>query len=662
MATIIDSLVVQLTLDAQPFQKGQQQAEAALNDLKGKATGAGQAIEKTEQALNKTGKTSEGSAQKIDKTNNALDGLSDKATDAEKALDKVDEAFDDVSEAAEKTGKEVKGTGEATQKTGKNLEETGDKGSDAFRKVSRQALAFIAVLTAGKGIKSFTADTIHSNVALANNARNIRESAGTLGAWQRVAQATGNTAEDVSGSIGSMLSQSMTPEGNSQLSLMFAQLGVKGQKANGELKQMSELIPELAAAAKRVSPQFFNAVMRQSGVSQGFINMLEEGPDKLRDLYSALKDSAPTDEDVKASQQLLRDWTELTAQSEKLGRTLLTSLAQPLHTILTDIIALEKEHPKMVSGLATGGAAVGGFLAALIPLMTAVSGYKFLKTLSNLSKLADVMKSGGGKVVADVVKEAPKVGMLSKVARFGVRFLGPLGTALMAKDMLNSSLGKDDMVPRNSNGRHFAVDNPEAFNTFAASVAKIENAAYNQRGGYNNAYLGKYQMSTDAIKDGARVLGISAPTSEQFLSDPALQERLFAGYTKSNEMSLDARNSFFRNSSDADKLALLAYAHNQGAGGASQFIKSGESKRDGFGTDARMYYDSVKANLAAQNAAMAQASVVRNVTHGDTTTTTNSHNLTINATGANASEVRNALKTAFSTPQFQAKQNNVGMM
>ena len=166
MATIIDSLVVQLTLDAQPFQKGQQQAEAALNDLKGKATGAGQAIEKTEQALNKTGKTSEGSAQKIDKTNNALDGLSDKATDAEKALDKVDEAFDDVSEAPEKTGKEVKGTGEATQKTGKNLEETGDKGSDAFRKVSRQALAFIAVLTAGKGIKSFTADTIHSNVAL----------------------------------------------------------------------------------------------------------------------------------------------------------------------------------------------------------------------------------------------------------------------------------------------------------------------------------------------------------------------------------------------------------------------------------------------------------------------------------------------------------------
>lgn len=141
------------------------------------------------------------------------------------------------------------------------------------------------------------------------------------------------------------------------------------------------------------------------------------------------------------------------------------------------------------------------------------------------------------------------------------------------------------------------------FNTYRKTVAYIESTGsggYAAVGGSGNHYEGAYQMGKAAKTDAARILGISVPSREQFLSNPDLQERMFDAYTMMNHKTLMRVNSKYRSLPPKEKLAVLGYAHNQGAGGASEWINSGISRRDGFNTDASKYYNAVAGNLGIE--------------------------------------------------------------
>ena len=233
-------------------------------------------------------------------------------------------------EAATAFGKVTQGA----TKMGKDVSAGVDTAADSFRSLQRNALAFFAVLTAGKTLKAFIADTTSSNVAAGNLARNLGTSVNSLTTWQKAAQAMGGTAEDVSGSMGSLVSQFQTIEGRRNLGLVFGQLGVRLNGANGQLRSMNELIPDLAASAQRLGPQLFSALGGQAGFSQGFINLLEQGPGKVQALYKSLQKYAPTERDTRASAQLYEDWNKLTAQSEAFGRSIMTDLSPEVHQLM----------------------------------------------------------------------------------------------------------------------------------------------------------------------------------------------------------------------------------------------------------------------------------------------------------------------------------------
>lgn len=222
-------------------------------------------------------------------------------------------------------------------KMGDSVSTAVDSAGDAFHALERRALAFFAVLTAGKTLKAFISDTTSSNVAAGNLARNLGVSVKSLTTWQKAAESMGGSAEDVSGSLGSLVSQFQTIEGRRNLGMTFGQMGVQLQNAQGNLRDFTEMMPDLARAAQRLGPQMFSALGSQAGFSQGFINLLEQGPERIQKLYKSLQAYAPTERDTKASAQLMEDWTKLTAQSEAFGRSIMTELTPELHDFLNMI-------------------------------------------------------------------------------------------------------------------------------------------------------------------------------------------------------------------------------------------------------------------------------------------------------------------------------------
>ena len=164
-----------------------------------------------------------------------------------------------------------------------------------------------------------------------------------------------------------------------------------------------------------------------------------------------------------------------------------------------------------------------------------------------------------------------------------------------------------EVPPHASNAQYFAEGGSVAqsdmfsgnnWDLYRSAVASIESAGhddpYSIMGGFNKHYVGKYQLGSDAIGDAARFLKMeTVPSREQVRKDPAMQERLFNAFTQANHASLLSRSEKYRNMDPAAQQRVLGYAHNQGAGGANEYLRTGQAGVDGWGTSGLKYSNTI---------------------------------------------------------------------
>jgi hypothetical protein len=137
-----------------------------------------------------------------------------------------------------------------------------------------------------------------------------------------------------------------------------------------------------------------------------------------------------------------------------------------------------------------------------------------------------------------------------------------------------------------------------ALDIYGQSVGQIESGnRYEITGGYNNHYQGRYQMGRDALADVG--VGFTAADREDFLADPEAQDAAFRAFTLQNHATLSRLSRRYREMPRTEQLGILGYAHNQGAGGAIDYLRTGTAGRDGFGTNPEIYINAVRNGLAA---------------------------------------------------------------
>lgn len=112
-------------------------------------------------------------------------------------------------------------------------------------------------------------------------------------------------------------------------------------------------------------------------------------------------------------------------------------------------------------------------------------------------------------------------------------------------------------------------------------------------GGAGGHYYGMYQFGTAATQTTSAFLKDSI-SKEDFESNQNLAEKHFDALSYLNHKAL-SKNDEYNSLSPLKKLAVLGYAHNQGAGGARKWLQSGVEGRDAFGTSGKKYYDAILA-------------------------------------------------------------------
>jgi hypothetical protein len=136
----------------------------------------------------------------------------------------------------------------------------------------------------------------------------------------------------------------------------------------------------------------------------------------------------------------------------------------------------------------------------------------------------------------------------------------------------------------------------EQFNAYKQGVADIEGARYNQMGGAGKRFAGRYQMGSGEIASAAAVMGLPNPSQQEYLSDPALQEKIYMGRTILMNRKMMQLSSEYTKMSQLERLSVLAGAQ-LGEGNLTDYLK-GKSVADSKGVEIQRWINSAKARLA----------------------------------------------------------------
>lgn len=452
MPTMIDSLVVSLELDAKAVVKGQKRAEGVFK--------------KVEDSARRMGDEVDGSSRK------AGSALVKVEKGAEKAADAMEEGGKKSQEALEKTE-------EKAEKTAAHISKSGEEASEFFTKMRSQALAFFAVLTAGKSLKAFTSDTVNAGANLGRTARRMNMARRDVYALQKSVESVGGSGDAATAALQNMQTALTDPEQAAQFSKNMQQLGVSDgfNFQTGQITDVSKLYQNLAENRSKLSNAPRVALLQSIGLDQGSIDLILKGGDAVKSTFSTYRElGSRIEANADEAEKLQAKYKELVEQNRVYAQELDGKLL-PALTAVTDAFAtMEKQHPILAEGAIGAAAAIAGIGTAVLGVMSIVGGFKFLRALSRIEKLAEAgkgaektekeVKEGDGegeaakegageasakKTVAEAAPAASKASRLARVARLASRVgsgLNLAGDAYLIGDTFwngaEPSLSKDD--------------------------------------------------------------------------------------------------------------------------------------------------------------------------------------------------------------------------
>ncbi|GBQ32285.1 hypothetical protein HLH34_04445 [Gluconacetobacter azotocaptans] len=409
--------------------------------------------------------------------------------------------------------------------------------------------------------------------------------------------------------------------------------------------KMFERIAQKIRAIRDPAARTIAAFAAFGGAAQGLMPILNETEDQYQaDVRLADKYGASTERNTDAARRFNHSFVALRLASEGFGDSLAESLSpalEDLNGFFADLINNNREWISQKAGeyardfarwMRNGGwqeikdrihrvydeisgvvDGLGGWLdtakqiamigaelwGASVVLRIGQVGMAILSLATSYRTLQAAKEAAAA---AGGASSVAKGGVLAAVGRFGLGAAKRTALGWAAYEALHPSYTASNDTLSSDLRRSLRSDptkNDGLFGIYARSVAAIEHARYDQMGGAGGAYAGRYQMGRGAITDAARWLHEAVPSQAQFLNDPGMQERFFRAYTASNQATLNAYSGSFRRMTDQQRLEVLGYAHNQGAGAALTFLSTGRVGSDANGTPGTAYSDLIARNLAA---------------------------------------------------------------
>ncbi len=240
------------------------------------------------------------------------------------------------------TNESLKHTREETARTARDMEARGKQAAMFFSKVRNEALALLAVFTAGMGIKNFVSSTVESTASLARLSGNLNMSAKDLAEWQLAAKNAGGSVEGITNQLKESADQvAKFKRGMAAETLpAFFQFGGKAEDlkdGNTYLQARARIVPDLCKTDRARAALAANMM----GLDPQQFNLYKEGPEGIA--RRRREQSGPAGELAAASdraEQLRQKYDTAMNKLSSVGVNVLTAMMPAFDFLVEKLIEL----------------------------------------------------------------------------------------------------------------------------------------------------------------------------------------------------------------------------------------------------------------------------------------------------------------------------------
>lgn len=295
------------------------------------------------------------------------------AKEAESRLDRMSDSFGRAEKSAAKSSKGLEKQAAQSAKSTKQAKSL----TQAVGSLAKGFAAFTALVMGSNALGKLIREGAQANVELDNLSRNIGISRSKLQAWGGMAEMAGGSAEGMKGSLAglSMGITRLTTMGDTSMVPFFNAFGVALLNADGKARDLDSVMLDLADRfAKMDRVQAYN-LAKSMGLDDGTINTLMLGRAEMEKMLEMQRNLYRSGEkEIQVSRELTQARGYLNAQWDSLKAILADALAPVLLKIVkmvSGFVDYLMKHENSLKHVFEGLAFVLG--AVLVPVFIAAT-------------------------------------------------------------------------------------------------------------------------------------------------------------------------------------------------------------------------------------------------------------------------------------------------
>ena len=325
--------------------------------------------------------------------------FSGEAAKAEKQYDRLERSVTKVEKAEKNAAKTTKESAEARRKSVVDTQKADASMQGLLKTVNasiKSFAAFTGLLLGASGLSKLATDAAKANRELDTTAKNLGMARKELSAWQGAAEMAGESAGGMSSYMKTLSGdmQSLIMMGDTSVLPYFNALGVSLLDSTGKARKLDDVMLDLADRFSTMDRQQAYTLAQQMGIDEGTFNTLSRGRAEMQRMLDIQREMYHSSEaDIENSRKLTEARAVLNAQWESL-KLMIGNALIPAVTFLTEVVSkfvgflVKHEHVTkgvflgiataigvfLIPMLMTATAAVFAFIAPFTPLIAAVVG------------------------------------------------------------------------------------------------------------------------------------------------------------------------------------------------------------------------------------------------------------------------------------------------
>ena len=252
--------------------------------------------------------------------------------EAKQAVSKLDDMTEAFEKAEAKTGKSGKGLDKHAEKVKQNVKQAKNL-TEAMGKVAKGAAALFALVTGSNALDKLIREAAEANVQLDNLSRNIGMNRDQLQAWGGMAEMAGGSAEGMKGSLAglSMGITRLTTMGDTSMVPFFNAFGVALLNADGKARDLDSIMLDLSDHFSKMDRVQAYNLAKSMGLDDGTINTLMLGRAEMEKMLEMQRNLYHSGEkEIAVSRELTRSRAYLNQQWDALKNMIADALAPHL--------------------------------------------------------------------------------------------------------------------------------------------------------------------------------------------------------------------------------------------------------------------------------------------------------------------------------------------